>query len=123
MKFWTDKEYKDERGVIIVIRTENHTDNPKVNESMKYFGKGMVMVPTAAGKIPTEFEVELCAWSIAEAFQVFEEQMGEKAQAAADVEANRVIEQVEQEMKNKSQSIITPDQMMKNAQFDPNIRG
>jgi len=122
MRFWTETEYKDDRGAIIIQRHyfDDERDEP---QSEVFLGKGMVMLQTPMGEIPHEFEVELEAVNITEAFQVFETQMNEKAPAIAEESAQKVIAEIQDQMKEKSQSIITPDQMRQAAAFDPNIRG
>lgn len=111
MKFWKDIEYRDERGAMIVERvvsdTEKQCDTPS-----RFFGKGMTALNTPMGEIPREFEVELDADTIEEAFQVFEDQMNEKGPAAAEEVANALMEELKEQMRDKSSGIITPDQMM-----------
>jgi len=127
MKFWSDKDYTDERGAIIVHRSVQEPtktdEETKIAYSETFLGKGMVMLQTPQGEMPHEFFVPLDADTITEAFEVFEDQMGEKAPAIAEQSAQEVMAHIQQQMKDQSQSIITPDQIQRTAQFDPNIRG
>jgi hypothetical protein len=125
MKYWENKDWKDERGAVIIERTLYDTE--KLEVVTKYFGKGMVMLNTPMGEIPHEFEVEFDVESIQEAFIKFEDQMNEKAPEIAETEAKNVIEEIKSRMQQQQTSIITPDQMQPAARppqgFNPNIRG
>jgi len=121
MKFWTDTEYKDERGAIVIKRVTQSVTPVDQDGSVQFFGKGMVIINSPMGDVPKEFEVELEADTIEDAFTVFENQMNEKAQDAANEASQEVIDEMKQRMQDKSSSIITPEQIRK-VGFDPNIR-
>jgi len=122
MKFWSDEEFKDERGAIIIERVYRDTDHPDLG-ALRYLGKGIVMLDTPMGKMPQEFTVDIDADNIKEAFEEFDTQMSEKAPAASQKAAEEVMNEIKMQMQEQSSSIITPDQIRRTAQFDPNIRG
>lgn len=122
MRFWNDKEYKDKRGATITRRTISDTEDVTYS-NIQYLGKGMAMIDTPMGEIPVEFEVELNAKTIDEAFEIFEVEMSKKAGAAANDAAKEVMEQVKERMQDKQSSIITPDQIRNASTFNPKLRG
>jgi len=119
MNHWNDTEYTDDRGAIVVERKIFDTQSEDVHPEVKIFGKGMVKVATPQGEFPQEFLVELDVSSVAEGFDNFTEQMNEKAPPIAEAEAKKIQDYIKEQMRNQSQSIVTPDQI---AHFDPNIR-
>jgi len=122
--YWFDKEYKDDRGAIVIRRDTFYPADQGSGCELKqrFYGKGMTIINSPMGEIPQEFEVEFAADSISQAFAVFEYEMADKAPAAAQEAAEAVMAQIKEKMQEQQGKIITPDQI-KATGFNPNVRG
>jgi hypothetical protein len=106
---FNDVDWHGPRGESIRERTYEVYEDGGVDAFVEFFGVGVTVVKTKIGDYPGEFLVPLEANSLLEAYSKFPTVMNEKSQEYAKETSQRIIDQLQSQMKDRSNQIIVPN--------------